>query len=104
MSSVAVVRPNPDQVQTKRAVDLHPNILEKELEVTGHILVLMATWLKRFLKRQTNCGRVVVKEKRVNRSGALGRKVPVEDLLCEWLHRKERREIYCRALSWSTCV
>ena len=25
-------------------------------------------------------------------------------MFCEWLHRKDRGEIYCRALAWSTCV
>ena len=40
----AVVRPNPDQVQAKQAVDLHPNILNKEFEVTGHLpMLVMAT-------------------------------------------------------------
>ena len=43
VNAVAVLRPNPDQVQTKRAVDLHPNILNKEFEVTGHVPKLMAT-------------------------------------------------------------
>ena len=38
----------------------------------------MATWLIRFLKRQTNCGRVVIKEKRVNRRSDFGLKVPCE--------------------------
>ena len=59
----------------------------------------MATWLITFLKRQTNCGRVVIKEKRVDRRGGFGLKVPREyifekdDLFCEWLHRKDRGEI-----------
>ena len=78
MNAVTVVRPKPDQVQTKRAVDLHPNILNKEFEVTDHVTKLMATWLTRFLKRQTNCGRVVIKEKRVNRRGDFGLKVSCE--------------------------
>ena len=99
MNTVAVVRPKPDQVQTKRAVNLHSNILNEEFEVTGHIPKLMATWLTRFLKRQTNYGRVDIKEKRVNRRGDFGLKVSCEyifegdDLFCEWLHRKDRREI-----------
>ena len=97
VNAVAVVRQNPDQVQTKRGVyRLHPNILNKEFEVTGHVSKLMAT---RFLKRQTNCERVVIKEKRVNRRGDFGLKVPceyifeVDELFCEWLHRKDRRQI-----------
>ena len=45
---------------------------------------------------EANCGRVVIKEKRVNRRGGFGLKVPCEyiferdDLFCEWLHRKDR--------------
>ena len=54
VNAVAVVRPKPDQVQTERAVDFHPNILNKEFEVIGHVPKLMATWLTRFLKRHTN--------------------------------------------------
>ena len=63
----------------------------------------MATWLTKALKRQTNCERVVIKEKQVNRRGDFGLKVPCgyifhgDDLFCEWLHRKDSREIYCRA-------
>ena len=40
---VAVVRPKPDQVPTKRAVDFHPNVLNNEFEVAGHVPKLMAT-------------------------------------------------------------
>ena len=99
-NAVAVVTPNPDQVQRKRAVDLHPNILNKEFEVTFHVPKLMATWLTRFLKRKSNCGRVVIKEKRVNTRSDFDLKVPCEyifegdDLFCEWLHWKDRRGIY----------
>ena len=102
VNAVAVVRPNPeDQVQTKRAVDLHPNILNKEFKVTGHIPKLMATWLIRFLKRQTNCGRVVIKEKRVNRRSDFGLEGPCEYIFeadyffCEWLHQKDRKDVEC---------
>ena len=60
----------------------------------------MATWLTRFLNRQTNCGGVVLKEKRVTRRCDFGLKVPCEyifegdDLFCEWLHWKDRRGIH----------
>ena len=43
VNAVAVVRPNPAQVQTKPDFDLHPNILNREFEVTGHVPKLMAT-------------------------------------------------------------
>lgn len=94
VNAVAVVRPKPDQVQTERAVDFHPNILNKEFEVIGHVPKLMATWLTRFLKRHTNCGKVVIKGKRVNRGGGFGLEVRCEYIFeggnfsCEWLHRK----------------
>ena len=78
VNAVAVVRPNPDNVQSKRAVDLHPNILNKEFEAIDHAPKLMATWLTRFLKRQTNCRKVVIKGKQVNRGGQFGLEVPCE--------------------------
>lgn len=40
--------------------------------------LLMAAWLTRFLKRQTNCRRVVIKGKWVNRGGDFGLEVPCE--------------------------
>ena len=72
----------------------------KNSRSAGHVPKLMATWLTRFFKRQTNCGTVVLKENRVNRRGDFGLTVPCEyifeedDLFCEWLHRKDRRGIY----------
>ena len=63
VNAVAVVRPKPDQVPTERAVILHPNILNNKFEVIDHLAKLMATWLTRFLKRHTYCGKVVIKGK-----------------------------------------
>ena len=46
-----------------------------------------------------NCEKVVIKGKPVNRGGDFGLEVPCEyifeadDLSCQWLHRKDRREI-----------
>ena len=66
----------------------------------GHVSKLMATGLIGFLKKQTNCGRVVLNEKRVNRRGDVGLKVLCEyisegdNLFREWLHPKDRRGIY----------
>ena len=99
-NALAVVRPKPDQVQTKRAVDLHQNILNNEFEVGRPLTQVINGYLvNQVLKKQTNCGRVVLKEKRVNRRGDFGLKVPCEyifegdDLFCEWLHRKDKRDI-----------
>ena len=36
-NAVAVVRPKPDLVQTERAVDLHPNILNKKVQYISTI-------------------------------------------------------------------
>ena len=64
-----------------------------------------ATWLTRVLKRQTNCGKVAIKWKPVNRGGDFGLEVPCEhifegdDLSCEWPHRKDGSEIWYRGLS-----
>ena len=58
--------------------------------VIGHVPNSMATWLTRFLKRQTNCGKVVIKGKSVNRGVDFGLEVPCEyifegdDLSCEY--------------------
>ena len=93
VNAVAIVRPKPDEAQTEQAVDLHPNIL-KDFDVIGHVPKLMVTWLTRILKRHTNCGKVVIKGKRVNRGGGFDLKVPceyifeAENFSCEWLHRK----------------
>ena len=45
VNAVAVVRPKPDQIQTKRAVDLYPNTLHQEFKVTGHVPKLMHGYL-----------------------------------------------------------
>ena len=96
VNALAVVRQN---LTRSRQVDLDPNILNKEFEVTGHVPKLMATWLTRFLKRQTSCGRVVIEEKRVHRRGDFGPQVTCEyifeceDLFCQWQRRQGRREM-----------
>ena len=41
----------------------------------------MATWLTRFVKRHTNCGKVVIKGQRVNRGGGFGLEVSCEYIL-----------------------
>ena len=75
------MRPKPGQVQTERAVDLHPNILNKELEVIGQLPRLMATWLTRFLKRHTNCEKVVIKGSELTEEVALDSRFRVNTFL-----------------------
>ena len=57
-------------------------------------LKLKATWLTRVLKRQTNCGKVVIKGKPVNRGGDFGREVP-----CEYIFEDGFLSCECMAAS-----
>ena len=75
------MRPKPDQVQTEQVVDLHPNILNKKLEVIGHVPKLMATWLTRFLKRHTSCEKVVIKGSELTEEVALDSRFHVNTFL-----------------------
>ena len=60
----------------------------------------MATWLSKFLKRPTNCTKVIIKGKRVNRGGGYGLDVPCEDILegdsfsSGWLQAKLIKEVF----------
>ena len=55
----------------------HPNELTSNLEVVGHVPKLMARWVTRFLKRQTNSATVVVKGKRINAALVMDLSCPV---------------------------
>ena len=54
----------------------------------------MAAWLSEFLKRPTNCTKVIIKRKQVNRGGGYGLEVPCEyisegdSFSCGWLQAK----------------
>ena len=47
-------------------------------EVIGHVPASMATWLSKFLKRPTNCAKVIIEGKQVNRGGGYGLEFPCE--------------------------
>ena len=85
-------------METQQADDVHRNNVTDKFEVIGHVPVLMATWLTKFLKRSTNCGKAIIKEKRVNRGGGYGLEVPCEHLFvgdsfsCGWLQAKLIKE------------
>ena len=73
-------------------------------EVIGHVPALMATWLSKFLKRPTNCAKVIIKGKRVNRGGGYGLEVPCKYIFegdsfsCSWLQAKlikEEFDVHC---------
>ena len=71
-------------------------------EVTGHVPAFM--WLSKFLKRPTNCAKVIFKGKRVNRGGGYGLEFPCEYIFecdsfsCGWLQAKlikEEFDVHC---------
>ena len=45
--------------------------MKKQFEVVSHVPKLMATWLPRFLKRHTNCRKVVIKSELTEEEVAL---------------------------------
>ena len=69
-----------------------------QVDVLGHAPKLMALWLTKFLKRQTNSGKVIVKGKHVNRGGGYGLEIPCEyhfhgdTFSCQWLKGKLTQE------------
>ena len=64
--AVAIVRGKSGEKETQQADDVHPNNMTNRFEVIGQVPALMATWLSNFLKRPTNCAKVIIKGKRVN--------------------------------------
>ena len=68
----------------------------------------MATWLIKFVKRPTNCGKAIIKGKRVNRGGGYGFQVPCEYLFegdtfsYGWLQAKLKEEFDVRCGGPST--
>ena len=87
-----------DQCQATRVTAVHPNNLNDEFDVIGHVPKLMAMWLTKFLKRPLNSAKVIVKGKRVNRGGGYGLEVPCQyhfqgdNFSCKWLHEKLIKE------------
>lgn len=83
--AVAVVRPlprppkdnDPGQAPCSSA-EGHPNAVQRNEEVIGHIPLRMASCVSKFLKRRTNKGKVVVTGKRVNRGAGYGLEIPCE--------------------------
>ena len=53
-------------------------MLLTDLKVIGHVPTLMATWLRKALKRSTSCAKAIIKEKRVNRREGYGLEVRCE--------------------------
>ena len=59
--------------ETQQADEFHPNNVTDRFEVIRHVPALMTMWLSEFLKRPTNCAKVVIKGKQVNRRWLLSR-------------------------------
>ena len=90
-NAVAIVRRKSGEKETQQADDVHPNNVTDRF--IGHVPALMAMWLSKFLTTPTNCAKVIIKWKRVNRGGGYGPKVPCEYIFegdsfsCGWLHQ-----------------
>lgn len=96
-NAVAIVRETSESTE-KEPSQCHPNILNENFEVLGHVPRLMALWLSKFLKRPINSGKVLIKGKRVNRGGGYGLEIPCEyqfegdSFSCCWLKQKLNKE------------
>ena len=75
-----------------------PNEISDDMDVIGYVLKLMALWVKKFLKRPTNIGMVVIKGKRINRGA--GVELPCEfkfqgdNFSSNWLRNKLKKETF----------
>ena len=78
----------------------NPNETSDDMEVIGHVPKLMALWLKKFLKRPTNIGTVVIRGKRINRGTGYGVELPCEfkfqsdNFSSNWLRNKLKKETF----------
>ena len=61
--TVAIVSGKSGEKETQQVDDVYPNNMTDRFEVIGHVPALMATWLSKFLKRPTNCAKVIIKGK-----------------------------------------
>ena len=87
-NAVAIVR----KKQVNNIADLED--IMSRVDVLGHAPKLMALWLTKFLKRQTNSAKVIINGKRVNRGSGYGLEIPCEyhfhgdRFSCQWLKGK----------------
>ena len=104
-NAVAIVRGKSGEKETQQADDVHPNNVTDRFEVIGHVPALMAVWFKsKFLKRHTNCAKVIIKGKRLKRGGGYSLKVPCKYIFegdsfsCGWQQAKlikEEFDVHC---------
>ena len=79
-----------NQASSSSQTEIHPNTLQTNKEVVGHIPLRMVYYcINKFLKRRTNKSKVVVTGKRVNRGAGYGLEIP-----CEYIFSEKTRHRY----------
>ena len=76
--AVAVVRPLKQVHHEEPTTQEHPNTINKNDEILGHVPLRMAMFVSKFLKRGTNKGKTVVTGKRLNRGAGYGLEIPCQ--------------------------
>ena len=77
-NAVAVVRRREQAYHQELSTQEHPNTINKNDEILGHISLRMSLFVSKFLKRGANKGKTVVREKRVNRGAGYGLEIPCQ--------------------------
>ena len=77
-NAVAIVRLREEAYHQELSTQEHPNTINKNDEILGHIPLRMSLFVSKFLKRGTNKGKTVVRGKRVNRGAGYGLEIPCQ--------------------------
>ena len=77
-SAVAVVRRREQAYHQELSTQEHPNTINKNDEILGHIPLRMSLFVSKFLKRGTNKGKTVVRGKRINSGAGYGLEIPCQ--------------------------
>ena len=94
-NAVAVVKTTTTQESCGCA---HPNEVSANMDVVGRIPKVMVVWATKFLKRQTNTGKGIIKGKPINRGAAYSLELPCAYVFrgghfsCDWLRNKLAEE------------
>ena len=92
---MAVVRPREQAYHQELSTQEHPNTINKNDEILGHIPLRMSLFVSKFLKRGTNKGKTVVRGKRVNRGAGYGLEIP-----CQYIFYGDTK----MSLPWLQCA
>ena len=77
-NAVAVVRRREQAYHQELSTQEHPNTINKNDEILGHIPLRMLLFVSKFLKRGTNKGKTVVRGKRANSGVGYGLEIPCQ--------------------------